>query len=293
MKISDIIEGHKRSKKNLFSFEFFPPKTEKGFDHLIKTAYRLKELQPGFVSITYGAGGGTRKKTRELTVKFQSEIGLVSMAHLTCVGSARNEIYNVLKEYQGEGIQNILPLRGDPPQGQSTFVPPKDGFTYASELVQFIREKFNNNFDLGVAGYPEKHKEAPSMERDIENLKRKVDSGAGFIITQLFLDNEYFFQFLERARNAAIKVPILAGIMPITDFNQVEKFSEIAGTKFPRPLIEELEKAQSNPDDIKRIGIEWATKQCRQLIERGVEGIHFYTLNKSLPTLQIFEKLKD
>lgn len=293
MKISDIISHKKANKENIFSFEFFPPKSDDGVIHLLNTAVKLHDLKPSFISITYGAGGSTRKKTRDLSLKIQNQVGIETMAHLTSVGSSRDEIYEIVKSYRDSGVENILALRGDPPKGQDHFVAADNGFTHANEIVEFIKDKFGDYFSLGVAGYPEKHVQAAGMEEDLLNLKRKVDAGAAFIITQLFLDNSFFFRFLDELNKRAIEVPVLAGIMPITDFNQIKKFTEMIGASIPAQLVSKLEKASASGDgeEVKKTGLDWAIKQCHELLEQGVDGIHFYTLNKSLPTLQIFNSL--
>lgn len=262
--------------------------------HLLKTAQRLKILDPAFVSITYGAGGSTRKRTHEVTLKIQNEIGLETMAHLTCVGSSRSEIYQIAKSYRESGVENILALRGDPPKDSPNFQAPDDGFANARELVGFLRESFGSFFHLGVAGYPEKHVEALTLDQDLDYLKSKVDQGANFIITQLFLENEVFFRFLEKVRKRGIQVPVLAGIMPVSDVAQIKKFTGMIGASLPAELLTQLERASQQPDsqeEVRKIGVGWATRQCQRLLEQKVDGIHFYTLNKSLPTLEIFENL--
>ncbi len=273
-----------------FSFEFFPPKDEEGFERLYRTIERLKHLNPSFVSVTYGAGGSTREKTVDLVAKIKWEIGIESMAHITCVGATRDEIDHLLKEIQGKGIENILALRGDPPKGERVFRPVEGGFRYASELVAFIRERYD--FCIGVAGYPEGHKEAPSLEKDIENLKKKVDAGADFIITQLFFDNRFFFDFLERAEGVGIDVPIIPGIMPIINLNQIKRFTEMCGASIPEPLLSRLEEVQDDPSAVEAYGIEYATRQCEELLEARVPGIHFYTLNRSQATWKVVSNLK-
>ncbi len=286
VKIKDILKEVWPS----FSFEFFPPKDEEGFERLYRTIERLKHLNPSFVSVTYGAGGSTREKTVDLVAKIKWEIGIESMAHITCVGATRDEIDHLLKEIQGKGIENILALRGDPPKGERVFRPVEGGFRYASELVAFIRQRYD--FCIGVAGYPEGHKEAPSLEKDIENLKKKVDAGADFIITQLFFDNRFFFDFLERAEGVGIEVPIIPGIMPIINLNQIKRFTEMCGASIPEPLLSRLEEVQDDPSAVEAYGIEYATRQCEELLEARVPGIHFYTLNRSQATWKVVSNLK-
>lgn len=249
----------------------------------------LKDLRPDYVSVTYGAGGSTRSRTLELVTRIKSEAGIEAMAHLTCVGHSREEIRGILKELSSKGVENVLALRGDPPKGETTFKPHPDGFRYAHELAQEIAQI--NDFCFGVAGYPEKHIEAPSLEADLQNLQRKVAAGASFIITQLFFQNERYFEFVNRARALDIHCPIIPGIMPITNFAQIRRFATLCGATIPQALIAELEPVQNDPEQVARIGIRYAAEQCRELLHRGAPGIHFYTLNKSRATREILEHL--
>jgi methylenetetrahydrofolate reductase (NADPH) len=286
MKIRDLLQQMPHS----FSFEFFPPKNDAGFEELYKTISTLKELQPTFVSVTYGAGGSTRRKTVDLVAKIKHEIGIESMAHLTCVGATQTEIDSVLTDIHDKGIENVLALRGDPPRGEKTFVPTAGGFKYANELVAFIKRKYP--FCLGVAGYPEGHLESPSLQQDLENLKRKVETGGEFIITQLFFDNRFYFDFVDRARQLGITVPIIPGIMPILNVGQIKRFTEMCGASIPQKLLQRLEVIQDDTEAVEACGIEHATLQCRELLGQGAPGIHFYTLNRSKATWQIFQNLK-
>ncbi|MFQ5852341.1 MAG: methylenetetrahydrofolate reductase [NAD(P)H] [Candidatus Binatia bacterium] len=286
MKIKDFF-GKGRP---LFSFEFFPPKDEAGADSLFETIANLKELNPAFVSVTYGAGGSTRRKTVELTERIKRETGIEAMAHLTCVGHSREEILALLEELEPAGIENIMALRGDPPKGETNFVPHPNGFRYADELVSFIRS--HKAFCLGVAGYPEVHPEAPSKEVDLANLKRKVEAGGDFITTQLFFDNRAYFDFVGRARRAGIEVPIVPGIMPVTNVAQIKRFTQMCGARIPPKLLVDLEAAEGNREAVIQTGILHATNQCEDLLRRGAPGIHFYTLNKSLATRTILSNLK-
>ena len=288
MKIIDILS----KKQASYSFEFFPPKSEEGWDQLFRTIESLKVWKPAYVSVTYGAGGSTRRQTIDLVSRIKHEIGLESMAHLTCVESSQDQIRETLDNLKEKGIENVLPLRGDPPKGSNSFVKAENGFGYASELVKFIRDN-QYSFCLGVAGYPEGHQECGNLDKDIENLKKKVDAGADFIITQLFFDNRFFFEFVDKVNAAGINIPILPGIMPIINVNQVKKFTKMCGASIPSNLIEDLEKVQDNAEDVQAIGVEHATQQCDELIQNGVPGIHFYTLNRSNSTLQILENLKN
>jgi methylenetetrahydrofolate reductase (NADPH) len=275
----------------VFSFEFFPPKDEAGIASLMETVKNLQDLKPSFVSVTYGAGGSTRRKTIEITKRIKQELGIEAMSHLTCVGHSRDEIDAILDEIEAAGIENIMTLRGDPPKGESQFVPHADGFRHANELVTFIRAR-KPAFCLGVAGYPEVHPEAPSKEADLANLKRKVDAGANFIVTQLFFDTRDYFDLTERAQSVGIRLPVIPGIMPITDVAQIKRFTQMCGAKIPPGLLAELEAADGDKNAIVEIGIHHSTAQCESLLRNGAPGIHFYTLNKSMSTRTILSNLK-
>ena len=270
----------------VFSFEFFPPKTPAGEASLYEAIDRLRALEPTFVSVTYGAGGSTREKTIELVGRIKHEIGIEAMAHLTCVGASRGELAEILQRLERQGIDNVLPLRGDPPRGAERFEQTPDGFAYAAELVAFIRER-GHGFCLGGACYPEGHIECGDLAQDIVHLKRKVDSGVDFVITQLFFDNARFFDFTRRARAAGIEVPILAGIMPITNVSQIERFTSMCGAAIPAELRARLDAVRDDESAVTEVGIAHATEQCRELLDRGVAGVHFYTLNKSTATRAI------
>ncbi len=276
--------------KPTISFEFFPPKTEQGFASLYQTIEELKPLDPSYVSVTYGAGGSTRKKTVDLVEKIQQEIGIRSMAHLTCVGHTANELGEILDELWNGGIRNVLALRGDPQAGQSSFVATSGGFAYADDLVKFATGR--HDFSVGVAGYPEGHPQCLNRTRDLENLKRKVDNGARFVVTQLFFDNAEFHRFREQARSMGINVPIVAGLMPISNVAQIKRFVGMCGAKIPQPLLLKLEKLESDVDAVYRAGVEYAARQCQDLLFHDVDGIHFYTLNKSKATVEICKTLK-
>ena len=273
------------------SFEFFPPQDDAGFARLFQTIEALRPLDPSYVSVTYGAGGSTRRKTVDLVRRIKHEIGLESMAHLTCVGASGTEIANVLDTLEAGGVENVLPLRGDPPAGRDRFEPVPGGFRYASELVAFIR--WNYGFCLGGACYPETHPEAPSPEADLANLKRKVEAGAEFLISQLFFDNSDFLRFRDRAVKAGIGVPIIAGIMPVRSLKQTQRFAQMCGARIPADLLGRMEGVQDDPSAVRRIGIEHAALQCRHLLEAGVAGLHFYTLNHSTATRAIYEDIRD
>jgi methylenetetrahydrofolate reductase (NADPH) len=274
-----------------FSFEFFPPKTDEGTANLLKTLEELAPLEPGFVSVTYGAGGSTRDRTVELVTRIKQNTGIEAMAHLTCVGHTREELRDILEKLKAAKVENVLPLRGDPPQGQKEFVPAPGGFRYASELVNFIREE-DFNFCLGGACYPEGHPETASRDDDLRHLKAKVDAGLDFLITQLFFDNAFYFDFVERARRAGINVPIVPGIMPITNYEQVQRFTRLCGATVPMRLGLQLERVKDQPEALVQLGVAHATVQCMELLARGVPGIHFYTLNKSPATRMIVSALR-
>jgi methylenetetrahydrofolate reductase (NADPH) len=272
------------------SFEFFPPKSEAGFAALYQTIDDLRPLRPTYVSVTYGAGGSTREKTVDLVTRIQTEIGIRAMAHLTCVGHTADEIGRILDELWDKGIRNVLTLRGDPQAGQASFVPTDGGFAYADELVAYARSR-HDGFCIGVAGYPEGHPQCLNRTRDLENLKRKIDNGGCFIITQLFFDNADFYRFVEHARHMGIKVPIIAGIMPILNVAQIKRFVTMCGAKIPQPLLLKLESLEHDPEAVHAAGVEYATRQCQDLLFHGVDGVHFYTLNKSKATVQICKSL--
>jgi methylenetetrahydrofolate reductase (NADPH) len=271
------------------SFEFFPPKTDAGFASLYRTIDELNPLRPTYVSVTYGAGGSTRQKTVELVERIQNDLKIRAMAHLTCVGHTAEEIGAILDELWTGGIRNVLALRGDPPTGQSQFVPADGGFAYASQLAAFISSR--HDFCVGVAGYPEGHPQCLNRTRDLEHLKQKVDNGGRFIITQLFFDNSDFYRFRNQARAMGIKVPIVAGIMPILNVSQTKRFVSMCGAKIPHPLLTRLEALEADADAVYAAGIDHAIRQCRDLIDNGVDGLHFYTLNKSKATVDIVKAL--
>ena len=276
--------------KPCFSFEFFPPKTVEGEKQLWDTLEDLRSLEPGFVSVTYGAGGSTRDRTIELVTQIKSRTGIEPMAHLTCVGHTRQEIDGVLDRLASAHIENVLALRGDPPKGESTFKAVEGGFAYASDLVAHIRER-DLGFSVGVAGNPEGHLEA-SKEQDLKNLKHKVDEGADFVVTQLFFDNAFYFDFVERARRLGVNAPIVPGIMPITNYEQVQRFVRMCGATVPMRLQLELEKVKDDPQTVMQLGVAHATLQCSELLARGVPGVHFYTLNRSPASRMIVSALR-
>lgn len=274
----------------VFSFEFFPPKTPEGEQKLWGVLQELKSLHPTFVSVTYGAGGSTRAKTVELTGRIKGELGIEAMAHLTCVGSTSEEIRGVLNELRHNHVENVLALRGDPPKGVEKFSPTKGGFAFASELTRFVREQ--GHFCVGGACYPEGHPEAASRYQDLHNLKHKVDAGVEFLITQLFFDNRFYFDFVDRARAAGITIPIVPGLMPILNVEQIERMTKMCGATIPEPLMKELDRRRSEPDRVRELGVMHATIQALGLIQGGAPGIHFYTLNNSAATRDILTAMR-
>ena len=262
------------------SIEIFPPKTPAGDVALFESLDRLTTFRPGFVSCTYGAFGSTSKRTVELCVEIQRRYDITATSHFTCVGATRDELLDWLTFARQSGIQNIMALRGDPPAGQTDFKPVTGGLRYANELVALIREHVPNT-GIGVGGYPEKHPEATDAETDLDNLKRKVDAGADAIFTQLFFVNENFFRFRDRCDAAGIRIPVVPGIMPITDFSRIKRITSMCGAVFPTELASQLEAVQTDESAQFQIGVDWAIRQCRELISRDVPGLHFYALNKS------------
>ena len=289
MKIRDLFG---KPDRRVFSFEFFPPKTDAGLATLERTIRELGELSPSFVSVTYGAGGSTRERTVEIVSRIQREVGICAMAHLTCVGAGREEIAAVLGRLIGEGIENIMALRGDPPEGQTSFQRPADGFGYASDLIAFIRQRFGRQLSIGGAAYPELHVETRDAVREMANLKTKVDAGADFIVTQLFFDNAFYFDFVARARAAGVTVPIVPGIMPIRNVAQIERFTKMCGATIPAALFNELDRRRDDAEAVAQLGVAQATAQCVELLRGGAPGIHFYTLNQSPATRVILTALK-
>ncbi len=288
MRIDEILKREEPS----FSVEFFPPKSEEGRAQLFETVAVLAKLDPAFFSVTYGAGGSThdRQTTLEITRSIRDDHGVEAMAHLTCVGSGREEIVQILDRLKRAGIENVLALRGDPPNGRGPFIPPPDGFAHASDLLAFIRPRYD--FCLGGAAYPEGHLESKSLEEDLAYTKRKVEAGAEFLITQMFFDNRFYFAFVARARAAGIAAPILPGIMPITNLDQIKRFTELCGAKIPAFLLERMEAVREDPEAVRQIGVDHAAAPCLDFLAVGAPGIHFYTLNRSTATRRILQSLR-
>ena len=285
MKIKDLLS----QKKFILSFEIFPPKREGNLDSLYVTITELAELKPDFISVTYGAGGSTREKTIEISSRVKNGLKLEVLAHLTCVQSTRDDIARILDSLKNENVENVLALRGDPPEGTERFIKTEGGFGYANELVQFIKTR--TDFSVGVAGYPEGHIEAPNLKVDMINLKRKVDAGADFILTQLFFNNEAFYNFRDRALALRIDIPIIPGIFPILNYSQITRIASLAGVRIPARLVEKVEKNKDKPEEVEKYGIEYAIVQVDNLVKDGITGLHLYCMNKSRPVKRILAEL--
>ncbi len=295
MHIDDILAR----KRPSFSFEFFPPRTGSAVEELYRTIVELEAYEPSFVSVTYGAGGGTRERTHDLVVRIKETTRIPPVPHLTCVGHSEEEIDDILARYAEAGVANILALRGDPPKDWPDYDWSQGTFVHATDLVRFIR-RFNESgrhpdprgFGIGVAGFPEGHPDTPNRLAEIEHLKAKVDAGANYICTQLFFDNHDFLDFRDRCRFAGIEVPIIAGIMPVTSLKGMERMAELAaGARFPAKLLRALDRAKGDPEAVAKVGAHYAAQQCSELLDEGVDGIHFYTLNKSKATREIYSSI--
>lgn len=295
MHIHDILADRKPS----FSFEFFPPRSESAAQDLYETIRELEAFQPSFVSVTYGAGGNTRELTHDLVLRIKQTTSIPPVPHLTCVGHTKDEVAQILERYAAAGVSNILALRGDPPREQPNYDWSQGDFRYAADLVAFIRE-FNESgrhpdprgFGIGVAGFPEGHPDTPNRLLELDHLKAKVDAGADYICTQLFFDNRDFLDFRDRCALVGINIPILAGIMPITSTTGMRRMAELAaGARFPAKLLRALERAGGDQAAVERVGVHYAAQQCAELLDAQVDGIHFYTLNKSAATRDIYASL--
>jgi methylenetetrahydrofolate reductase (NADPH) len=286
MQLSDILNENKVH----FSFEFFPPKTEEASDALLETISKLSPIQPSFVSVTYGAGGSTNQLTQDLVIRLKKETPMNVVAHLTAVGASREDIRKQLERYAAAGITNVLALRGDPPKNNPNFTPAPDEFAHAADMVAYIRKNFPQ-FGISVAGFPEGHPETPNRLKEMDYLKAKVDAGADCICTQLFFDNRDFYDFCERCEIAGIKVPIIAGIMPVTSLSGLRRMADLAlGARIPAKLLRAVMRAQGD-EAVEKVGVHWSTQQVFDLYDHNVCGIHFYTLNHSKATLKIYETL--
>ena len=285
------IKHRLRDTKPLFSIEFFPPKSDDAAVQLLRTAEHLRVYKPDFASITYGAGGSTRNRTLKYARSLSEDYGYTVMPHLTCVGHSRMELKQIIAEFKDAGLSQIMALRGDPPNGEDSFTPHPDGLKYANELVSLISEVYPE-CTLGVGGYPEKHPEAPSSELDLLNLKRKVECGADFITTQLFFDNEQYFNFVAECVRSGITVPVLPGLMSITSRKQAIRFCDLCGTSIPKALDSLLIEAGEDKAAVEAIGVEWSFHQARELLERGAPGIHLYIMNRAKPAIALMDKLQ-
>lgn len=284
MKIRDILK-----KTRTISCEFFPPRTGDGISGVLSAIERVRPFCPDFVSVTYGAGGSTRAFTEQITAQIKEQAELEVMAHLTCVGQTKEEIHDVLERLDQAGIENVIALRGDPPRGESDFVPVEGGFQYAAELIEHIRSNFQ--FGLAAACYPEGHTESTDLKTDLDYTKQKVSNGADFLVTQLFYDNKDFFDFMDRARQADIDVPIIPGMLPILNTAQVRRFTALCGAKIPPELDRQLDRFADDDEAVRELGVEHATKQAEELWASGVPGIHFYVLNRSYSVSKILNNL--
>jgi methylenetetrahydrofolate reductase (NADH) len=287
MRIDQILE---EANEPIFSFEFFPPKSDAGERVLGLALESLRQLEPAFVSVTYGAGGTSRGRTLELTKWIKQELGIEAMAHLSCVGATREELSDIIVDMRQAGIDNILALRGDPPRGESDWKAHPGGLQYSTELAALIHA--DHDICIGGACFPEVHPEAPDLAHDLHFLKEKIDNGVSFLVTQLFFDNELYFRFVDEARAAGIDVPIIPGVMPITDLRQIKTITGMCGATIPAGLLEALEWRSHDPDAVLQLGVSYATLQCAELLARGAPGVHFYTLNKSHATRAILSALR-
>jgi methylenetetrahydrofolate reductase (NADPH) len=286
MRVDRILD----KRRPVFSFEFFPPKTDEGRRTLEGTLETLKDDQPDYVSVTYGAGGTTRNRTVEITKSIKQELGIEAMAHLSCVGEPAARLEELLAEIDSAGIENVLALRGDPPRGESEWKPHPGGLSYSIDLIRLIRERFD--FCVGAACFPEIHPDAPDRASDLRYAREKTEAGAGFLISQLFFDNDAYFAYVEEARAAGIDVPIIPGIMPITNYGQIKRFTEMCGATIPDELSAQLDGRADDPEAVAELGVAYATLQCSDLLAQGAPGIHFYTLNRSPATRAILAALR-
>ena len=286
MKFTELLER----KSPVISFELFPPRYPKGMAELEARLPRLVDLQPSFISVTYGAMGTTRETTLALASRIKNRYGQETAHHLTCVGSSRDDITRMLEDIRNNHIENIIALRGDPPQGDRDFIPPQDGFSHADQLVEHIRDF--GGFGIAVAGYPEKHLEAPDYETDLQNLNRKMDAGADMISTQLFYDNRLYYDFVDRCRAIGIHKPVIPGLMPILNVNQIKRITNTCGSSIPDGLLQQLEEAGDNEERVHEIGITHTANQALDLLDHGAPGIHFYILNRYFHIAEIMDRIK-
>ena len=286
-KITDIFKENVRT----FSFEFFPPKTPKAMENLYQTVGELSNLRPDFVSVTYGAGGSTRGATMDICVEIQERFGLTVMHHLTCVGHSRAELKAIIDRLKTNNIRNILALRGDPPRDVEKWEPASDGFGYCYQLNDFIRDNYRDFFSIGVAGFPEGHIHCPDKETDTKYLKIKIEHGGEFVITQLFFDNAIYSEYLERLRKENVNIRVIPGVLPITNYEGLLKFCNICGATVTQEIHDIFKPLSGDDDAMRKAGIDFAVKQCKDLLDRGAPGLHFFTLNKTEPTQEIWKRL--
>jgi methylenetetrahydrofolate reductase (NADPH) len=287
MRLDTVLEGRRQP---VFSFEFFPPKTDDGVRQLFEAISHLRELEPTFVSVTYGAGGSVRTRTVDVVTRIRRELDIEPVAHLTCVDATVGDLQGILDGLRDAGIDNVLALRGDPPEGIERFVAPAGGLAHASELMEFITARYG--FCVGGACYPEKHPESVDTDEDVRSAKRKEDAGASYLITNLFFDNRTYFDFVPRARAAGVTVPIIPGIMPVTNVGQIRRFTLKIGATIPDALLEALRSREDDPEAVLQLGVAWATLQCAELLAGGAPGVHFYTMNRSPATRAILSALR-
>ncbi len=275
-------------KQPLLSVEFFPPKTVESVETLVKAAHRISSVQPDFVSVTYGAGGSTRDLSATVSKRMKDEVGLQVMPHFTCVGSTSEELGEIVDGFHSEGYRNIMALRGDPPQGETDFQVTEGGFAYASDLVAFIKAR-HPDICLGIAGYPEKHPEALSLDADLDALKAKTEAGGSFITTQLFFENDAYYAYVDKVRARGIELPIIPGIMPVLSFKQIKRITQLCQSQLPPALESELSKIEDDPEAVRSVGVSWAQRQISELIERGAPGVHIYALNRAKSAIELIE----
>ncbi len=287
MRIDEILAS---KGEPVFSFEFFPPKTEDGEANLRRALSELAPLEPDFTSVTYGAGGSTRERTIDIVKSIKADHGIEAMAHLSCVGTTKQELSEIVEAIRDAGIDNVLALRGDPPRGETEWRPTPGGLEYSTQLIALLAER--DDFAVGAACFPEVHPEAPDLASDLRFLKEKVQGGARFLITQLFFDNRLYFDFVREARAAGIEAPIIPGIIPVTNVEQIKRFTSMCGASIPTGLLEQLDLRAEDPAAVVELGVAYATAQCADLLARGAPGIHFYTLNKSPSTRAILSALR-
>jgi methylenetetrahydrofolate reductase (NADPH) len=287
MRLDTVLEGRRQP---VFSFEFFPPKTDDGVRELFEAISHLRELEPTFVSVTYGAGGSVRARTVELVTRIHRELEIEPVAHLTCVDATVDELQGILDGLRDAGIDNVLALRGDPTGGAGSFVPTEGGLAHGSELMELITSRYG--FCVGGACYPEKHPESADADEDVRSAKRKADAGASYLITQLFFDNRAYFDFVVRARAAGVTVPIIPGIMPVTNVGQIRRFTSKIGATIPDALLDALRARENDPEAVLQLGVAWATLQCAELLAGGAPGVHFCTMNRSPATRAILSALR-